>query len=156
LALSLDYAICERLCVPAKGEARLDLAPGLGGTPHSARIAAFSAKTPVPAPIGAGSAPGFVQIAASPDGKAVTVDALVPANGVVDLFVEGPEGWVFGSPVPLESREAADARAARYRVPVEAKPEQGRLGDLDLILTLAAGAQAIETRGRLDAGDAKR
>src|SRR5215470_5184597 len=50
LRLAVDYAVCEKLCVPAKGEAALELA----STPssHDSRLAAAEAQAPKPARIG--------------------------------------------------------------------------------------------------------
>jgi len=43
-ALALDYAVCEKLCVPARGQAALELAST--SSPHDVRLAAARAQAP--------------------------------------------------------------------------------------------------------------
>ncbi|RAI28880.1 hypothetical protein CH338_29045, partial [Rhodoplanes elegans] len=50
LVLALDYAICERLCVPASGRATLTLPAGTG---EAAAVTAALARVPKPAAVGA-------------------------------------------------------------------------------------------------------
>lgn len=157
LVLNLDYAVCERLCVPATGEAKLDLPPGRASTREAGKIAAFLARVPTVALVEAGAAPAISAVIAEPDGRSLAVDATVPESGVADLFVEGPDGWIFGAPMPLASHSGGpQALAIRYRVPVEARPDGASLHGLDLTLTLVSGDQAIEARTHLDAGQNKR
>jgi DsbC/DsbD-like thiol-disulfide interchange protein len=157
LVLGLDYAVCERLCVPATGEAKLDLPPGQASTREAGRIDAFLAKVPHASRVETGVAPAISAVIGEPDGRSLAVDATVAGNGVAVLFVEGPDGWIFGAPMPLASRPAGpQALAIRYRVPVEARPDGASLHGLDLTLTLVSGDQAIEARTRLDAGQNKR
>jgi DsbC/DsbD-like thiol-disulfide interchange protein len=157
LVLDLDYAVCERLCVPASGEAKLDLPPGQASTRETVKIAAFLARVPAAARVEAGAAPGISSVIAEPDGRSLAIDATVPESGVADLFVEGPDGWIFGAPMPLASRSGGpQALAIRYRVPVEASPDGASLQGLDVTLTLVSADQAIEARAHLDDGRNKR
>src|SRR5262249_5150023 len=92
LRLKLDYAICEKLCVPAEAKAELSVGKGVfkGATSHDAALTSAEARVPRPANLGA---PGALAIAAMrrESGAArprVLVD--VVASGAVDLFAEGP------------------------------------------------------------------
>src|SRR5262249_56684239 len=44
LRLKIDYAVCEKLCVPAKGRAELMLAPG--NSAHDSELSAAEARVP--------------------------------------------------------------------------------------------------------------
>ena len=93
LDLSLDYAVCDRICVPAKGHAEL-LLPQSGDSPERVVIAAAEARVPVMLP---STAVDKVAI------HVTTTDKLKPRWSLVwkgtmpvsDLFVEGPDGWAF-------------------------------------------------------------
>ena len=93
LDLTLDYAVCDRICVPAKGHAEL-LLPQSGDSPERAVIAAAEARVPVMLP---STAVDKVAI------HVTTMDKLKPrwsvawkgTTPVSDLFVEGPDGWSF-------------------------------------------------------------
>lgn len=153
LRLALDYAVCGTLCIPAHGDATLDLAPGLGGSLHSARIEDALARVPHRVEPGAGPAPAIAAV--TPDRDAVTVAARISRTGVSDLFVEGPEGWVFGEPHPVSSQPGADGSLDTvYRVAIEERPDKdASLAGVPLTLTLVSDARAIEVQTRLD-GDA--
>ncbi|MHB8886239.1 MAG: protein-disulfide reductase DsbD domain-containing protein [Methylovirgula sp.] len=93
LDLSLDYAVCDRICIPAKGHAELVL-PQSGDSPERALIAAAEARVPAILP---STSADKVAIHALPTDKAKPRWSLVwkgtmPAS---DLFVEGPDGWAF-------------------------------------------------------------
>lgn len=154
LALRMDYAVCETLCVPASGAARLVLpATVRASSPHAARLAAARAAVPTSS---AGDSALSVA-SATWDGPALRVQLRVPegAGDGIDLFVEGPEGWVFGT-ARLGERSGAEALLV---VPVEDRPRPVPPGPVRLRLTatLAAAAgqeprAASETMLDLDAG----
>src|SRR5215472_16261724 len=64
LRLGLDYAVCEKLCVPAKGEAVLELA----STPsrQDSRLAVAEAQIPKPARIGDAAPLGIAAVRREP------------------------------------------------------------------------------------------
>lgn len=146
LDLSIAYAVCEKICIPADGKVSLLLeAPALS-TPVAQRIAGARDLVPELAEAGAASPPGIVAVAAAGDGQALLVDAAVPAGSTPDLFVEGPEGWLFGAPA---SASPADGQGpdgtVRWRVPVLSKPDKSAaLDGLAVVLTLVAGESAVE------------
>lgn len=93
LALSLDYAVCDRICIPAKGHAELIL-PQSGDSPERALIAAAEAR--VPAKLSSTSADKIAIHALAADKAkprwSVVWTGAMPAS---DLFAEGPDGWAF-------------------------------------------------------------
>jgi DsbC/DsbD-like thiol-disulfide interchange protein len=95
LSLTLDYAVCDRICVPVKGHAEL-LLPKFGMNPDGAVILASEAKVPQALP-------------ASTMGKEIEITREARQakpqwrliwrgdEPTTDLFAEGPEGWAFAT-----------------------------------------------------------
>src|SRR6185437_1096787 len=81
LAARVDYAVCEKLCLPAKASAELTLG-GAGASPYAADLAAARARVPEKvAPAGLGA------VASATSAKSWRL-CLKAAPG--DLFVEAP------------------------------------------------------------------
>jgi DsbC/DsbD-like thiol-disulfide interchange protein len=148
LDLALDYAICEKLCVPLSAHATLAL--GAAPSPHDSALAAAEASVPRPRAVGEG--PGLTVRAIKREGDwpkpRYVVDVAVPGGGVVDLFAEGPDaGWALPIPEPVPERPAGVRRFefAVDGVPPEANPRGARV-----TLTAVSGSEAIEVRFLLD------
>lgn len=93
LALTLAYAICDRICLPAKGHAELVL-PQSGVGPERDAIVAAEAK--VPLVLKAEDVTKDVTISAASGGaKPQWHIQWQGAAPVSDLFAEGPQGWDF-------------------------------------------------------------
>lgn len=98
LVLTLGYAICDAICVPAKGHVELSL-PQSGDSPEAAAIAAAQAK--VPLALDAAAVAQNVTIraesgAAKPQWRVQWLGAAATgAADISDLFAEGPQGWDF-------------------------------------------------------------
>ncbi len=146
LVLALDYAVCEKICIPAKGEARLSLSPRGQSTAHVRTVDQALARLPKQTRLGEAGAPSILSAAASAEGRFLIVTAVAPeTRGIVDVFAEGPEGWVFSAPVPVSTLpHAGGGRLLTYRIAVDGKPRDGRLADLPLRFTMTAGDEAIE------------
>jgi DsbC/DsbD-like thiol-disulfide interchange protein len=147
LRLKLDYAICEKLCIPAQAKAELALAGKAGA--HEAALAAAEARVPRPTMLGEGSGLVIRSVRRAPGVKPqVVVEIAAPGHADVDLFAEGPTAeWALPLPAPLAGRSDATRRFAFELVgfPPGAKAE-GAL----LTLTAVAGTEAIEVSIRLD------
>ncbi|MHB2166985.1 protein-disulfide reductase DsbD domain-containing protein [Alsobacter sp. R-9] len=157
LTLKLDYAVCEKICIPARGETQLVLSPRGQSTTHAVALDRAVSRVPRPVPFGDHAAPSIASASATPDGKALKVTAHVPRTpGIVDVFTEGPDGWSFSAPVPLAVLDRPDgSRTLTYRVTVDTRPAGARLADLPLRFTVTAGEEAVETSTKLDGkGDA--
>lgn len=95
LALTLNYAVCDQICIPAKGHAEL-LLPAHGDSPLHATITAAEARVPVAlaeSDVAKEVAIRLDQGQAKPRWKIIWQGS-TPAS---DLFVEGPEGWAFAT-----------------------------------------------------------
>ena len=71
LVLQLDYAVCEKICIPVKGEARLTLASAGLSTHNPMAVADAEARVPTPARVGDNTPPAirFIGIASGGRGR---------------------------------------------------------------------------------------
>jgi DsbC/DsbD-like thiol-disulfide interchange protein len=111
LRATVNYAVCEKLCVPVDAEPELAFT-SVASTEDSALSAALDT---VPKPANIGDPNPLTIRDVKRDGKTkVQVDVVVPANaGNVNLFVEGPTpDWSLPIPEPVEHSPAGVKRFA--------------------------------------------
>jgi len=141
LALSIDYAVCEKLCVPADGKAELTLSGQASA--NDWKLAASDALVPRPVKIGEGT-PSI--LAVKRDGSRVLVDVAAP--GAIELFAEGPTpDWALPVPSPVAG---APAGQQRFAFELDGLPPGAKPDGATLTLTAVAGEQAVEVPYRLD------
>jgi DsbC/DsbD-like thiol-disulfide interchange protein len=132
LALQADFAVCEKVCLPAKARLKLTLPPA-AASPYAGAIDAALAAVPRAVPpqdFGALEADGA---------NGWRFCAPHEAGPPRDLFVEPPEGWwVTAAPAPGE------AGSDCFKVTLGDKPKDAAL-PVALRLTLTGGAGAVET-----------
>jgi DsbC/DsbD-like thiol-disulfide interchange protein len=148
LRLKLDYAICEKLCIPVNAEIALALSGRAGA--HEARLAAAEAAVPRAAGTGQEGEVSILAVrhdtAASP--ARVLVDVKAPPGATPELFAEGPSpAWSLPVPQPVEG---APEGAQRFAFALDGLPPGASAKGADLTLTAAAAGRAVETRFRLD------
>lgn len=148
LRLKLDYAICEKLCIPVDARSELSLTGAAGAT--DALLSAAEARVPQPAEIGKGKDISIVSVrreaTASP--ARILVDVKAPAGTTAELFAEGPTpNWALPVPEPVAG---ADAGTQRFAFVLDGLPPGASANGAVLTLTASAGERAIETRFRLD------
>lgn len=153
LVLKLDYAVCEKICIPARGEARLPITRQGLSTPNSLVVLEWETRVPREARLGAEDAPAVRSVSMPPSGNALSVTAVVPEKAsIVDVFVEGPDPWVFGAPLAVATLpHAQGTRLVTYLVKVDNRPDGASLPGTALRITMTAGDDAIETAVQLDA-----
>jgi DsbC/DsbD-like thiol-disulfide interchange protein len=142
LRLSLDYAVCEKLCVPAKGAAKLELVRA--SSPHDGSVAAAEAHVPRPARLGEVTPFGIRSVRREPGGSypRIVVEAVAPATAPLDLFVEGPtEHWALPLPEPIPG---ASPGARRFAFELDGAPAGVDATGVALRFTLVSGENAIE------------
>ena len=148
LVLGIDYAVCEKLCVPADGKAELTIG-GKGGA-QDGKIAQSEALVPRPAALGADGALA-IRAAKRQAGGAkprIVVDVAAPAGAAIALFAEGPTpDWAL--PVP-EAIAGAPAGQQRFAFELDGLPPNAKADGATLTLTAVVGDQAIEVPFRLD------
>jgi DsbC/DsbD-like thiol-disulfide interchange protein len=142
LKLSLDYAVCENMCVPAKGEAELTLKPGNA----AANTALAKARARVPKRETAQA----LDLHVKRDGAdQAIVDFAAPAEAPVAIFAEGPtKDWALPIPQPVKDAPAG-RRAFRFKLdglPPGSDPKK----PADLTFTIVQGERAVEVAARLD------
>jgi DsbC/DsbD-like thiol-disulfide interchange protein len=151
LRLRLQYAICEKLCVPA--EARGELTLPSRRASQDAALSAAEGRVPKRHNVGAGGELAIRSIRREPSGgqkgsqkERVSVDVVGPAG--VDLFVEGPDPqWALPVPTPVDG---APKGLRRFVFDLDGAPKGTAYRGALLTLTAVAPGRAIEVSSRLD------
>jgi DsbC/DsbD-like thiol-disulfide interchange protein len=132
LAIQADFAVCEKVCLPAKARLKLTL-PAAAGSPYAGAIDAALATVPRPV------APKDFGALEAAGGDSWRLCAPHEAGPPRDLFVEPPEGWwISVQPAP------GDAAHDCFKLALGDKPKDAAL-PVALRLTLTGGARAVET-----------
>lgn len=148
LRLKLQYAACEKLCVPV--EAQLELPLNGGASALEQAVAAAEARVPKAAKVGDGGTPAIraVRRDAGSGKPRVLVDMTAPSGVPLDLFAEGPTGqWAL--PLP-EKVAGAPAGEQRFSFELDGLPPGTKPDGAVLRLTAVAGDKAVEVAFRLD------
>jgi DsbC/DsbD-like thiol-disulfide interchange protein len=152
LSVKLDYAICEKLCVPAqtKGALALTSAPSA----QDSRLAAAEARVPRKVALGTGPTPGAAPALAiqsvrrESDRKRVLIEVAVPPGATVDLFAEGPdEQWSLPLPVAVDG---AGSGLQRFMLELDGAPPGVKYDGARISLTAVTATDAIEVPIHLD------
>jgi DsbC/DsbD-like thiol-disulfide interchange protein len=127
LQAKVNYAVCEKLCLPAKADAELTL-DGKAGSPYAADLAAARARVPAKvAPAGLGAVVSAISAKSW---------RLCLKTAPSELFVEAPEGfWV-------EPKRETDGRC--YALSLQQAPD-GAKPPLDVRVTVEGASGAAET-----------
>jgi len=139
LRADINYAVCEKLCIPVEASAELAIA-SVASTEDSALFAALDT---VPKPANVGDPNPLTIRDVKRDGKStVLVDVAVPDTRPVDLFVEGPTpDWALPVPKPLEHSPPG---VKRFAFELEGLPPGAKPDGAALKLTLVGGERAYE------------
>jgi DsbC/DsbD-like thiol-disulfide interchange protein len=147
LRLRLQYAICEKLCVPAEG--RSDLTLTGGRTSQDQALTAAEGRVPKRLNLGEGGDLSIRSIRREqgPANKErVVVDVAGPAG--VDLFAEGPDQqWALPVPTPITG---APPGLQRFAFELDGAPTGASYRGAMLTLTAVMPGRAIEVATRLD------
>jgi DsbC/DsbD-like thiol-disulfide interchange protein len=132
LQLNADFAVCEKVCLPAKAHLGLKL-PSAPGSPFTGAIKAALAA--VPRAVAPNDFGAFEALSAN-SWRLCSVHEDGPPR---DLFVEAPEGWWLKA-------AAAQANGGRdcFTLTIGDRPKDAAL-PIVLRLTLTGGAGAMET-----------
>lgn len=151
--LKLEYAVCERICIPAKAEVVLKL-PSANETLHSSDLDTFRALVPRSKEPGKlDDRFGLIAAVFVPEKarKSVDVTVAVPAGATLgDVFLEGPDGWLFGTPAVVQT----EVDKTILSIPIEDRP-RNVVGLVPVVLTLSGKTQSSEIRFDLDIVAAK-
>lgn len=142
LAVKVDYAVCEKICIPAEGKAQLSVT----GKPSAQEswLKQHDELVPVAAKIGA--AEPLAVRAVKRENKRILVDVAAP--GASELFAEGPAAdWALPVPTPVEG---APAGQQRFAFELDGLPPNTQPDGAILTLTAVSGGRGIEVPYRLD------
>ncbi|MDP2409569.1 MAG: protein-disulfide reductase DsbD family protein [Pseudolabrys sp.] len=145
LRVKLDYAVCEKLCIPAEGRAELTI--GGGASPFDAALAAAEASVPI---VAAAADIGLTarRVTGGPK-PLVMVDLTASTGAPVELFVEGPTGeWALPIPKPAQG-----APAGRQHFAFELDglpPGVDPKARFELTFTVVEQGRALEVKTHLD------
>lgn len=144
LKLKIDYAVCEKLCFPAQGDASLPL----DGAASASDATLAAADRLVPARTDAASIGLTARRVKDGEKQAVLVE-LPATKGDLAMFAEGPTAeWAL--PVPKSvAAGSADRRAFRFAVD-GLPPGTNPAAPFVLNLTIVGGDRALEVSTRLD------
>jgi DsbC/DsbD-like thiol-disulfide interchange protein len=145
LRVKIDYAVCEKLCVPAEGLAELTLLTG--DSKHNPAL--MTAEAHLPKHVTAtqlGLTAKRVNSGAKPS---VIVELGAPTGKSVELFVEGPTPqWAL--PIPKRVTSAPAGRA-QFSFELDGLPPGvDPKSPFDLTFTVVTGDRAVETKTHLD------
>src|ERR1700738_1578486 len=145
LRAAINYAVCEKLCIPVEANAELASA-SVASTEDSALHAALD---PVPKPANVGDPNPLTIRDVKREGKStVLVDVASPDSREVNLFAEGPTpDW--GLPVP-KLLEHSPPGVKRFAFDLEGLPPGTNPAGARLKLTLVGGDRAYEFNINLD------
>lgn len=147
LRMSLDYAICDKLCVPA--EAKAVLAPARARTSFDAVLGQAEARVPKQASLGDPGPLAIQSMRRDPQKPGrVLVDVAAAPGTSVDLLAEGPTAeWA----LPLPERvDGAAAGHQRFAFELDGLPAGAKPDGAVLKLTATGGAEAVEVTAPLD------
>ncbi len=132
LKLNADFAVCEKVCLPAKAHLELTL-PSARGSPLAGAIDAALAT--VPRAVAAKDF-GALEALGADRWRLCSAHEDGPPR---DLFVEAPEGWWMKT-APAQADGGRDC----FTLTIGDKPKDGAF-PVSLRLTLTGGARALET-----------
>eukprot|EP01037_Dinobryon_pediforme_P009596 gene9596-9673_t len=151
LNYSFDYAVCEKICIPAKASGTMVLSKQSG--PYGEAIAQALAQVPKIQPFADAADLSILSVKQSEPGvnPSFIIAARAPA-GQADLFVEVPEA-LFATVESMPPEASGQIRSFKLRF--DAVPTQTDILQQSVRLTLVSGGAAIDTTIRLDGTAAK-
>jgi DsbC/DsbD-like thiol-disulfide interchange protein len=143
--LKLDYAVCEKLCVPVDATMMLPLTAAK--SPYDDLLRASEARVPRKSLIGDEGALAITAVRRENGAKPrILVDVRTP-NGA-DLFAEGPnERWSLPLPEPVAG---ASEGTMRFGFALEGLPADVKTAGAQVTLTAVSATDAVEVAFYLD------
>jgi DsbC/DsbD-like thiol-disulfide interchange protein len=145
LRLHVEYAVCEKMCVPVEAKAELKL-PG-GNAETDAAIAAAEAR--VPKPVSAAEMGLKAHRVNDTPKPLIALDLAVPTGEMIQVFVEGPTPeWALPIPKPAPG---APAGHQYFGFELDGMPPGvDPKGPFELTFTIVRDSQPVEVKTHLD------
>ena len=144
LNAKIDYAVCEKLCIPAEGKAQLVLERRA-----AANDALTAAEARVPRQVPAGEIALKLKRSAATPKPLVTLEVAAPEGEPVEVFAEGP-GKDWALPIPKPAQGAPKGRRHFSFEFDGLPPGADPTAKYDLTFTVVTPARAFEATTRLD------
>jgi len=144
LNAKIDYAVCEKLCIPAEAKAQLVIERN-----GAASEALTAAEAMVPKHVPASEISLKLKRTGAKPKPLVTLDVAAPEGDPVEVFVEGPgKDWALPIPKPVQGAPKGHRHFSFDfdGLPPGADP----MGKYDLIVTVVTPTRAFEAATRLD------
>jgi DsbC/DsbD-like thiol-disulfide interchange protein len=155
LRVKVDYAVCGKLCIPAKADLDVMLS-GTAGAEEPTLVAA-EARVPRRVPLGASAHAGralavqSVRRETTGAHQRVIVEVAAPQGAPVDLFVEGPTpDWALPLPEPASPSSSRVQGPRRFTFDLDGLPPGAHTDGATLTFTAVSPADAIEVEAHLD------
>lgn len=150
LALTLSYAVCDRICLPARATTRLDLPPRpTAVSPQAAEAVAIErARTTVPSRLSQQEGAAAVSISPIAGATPPAWRILVRDAAAQDLFAEAEAGWYF------ETRKLAEP--GTFLIVEAETPTTGAGATVPVTLTVTGPRRSYELGVDLDRATAAR
>jgi DsbC/DsbD-like thiol-disulfide interchange protein len=145
LRMKIEYAVCDKLCMPVEAQVELTLDGGPSG--NDASLGAAEARVPKEAKAAdIGLTAHRVNGGPKP---LVFVDVAAPGNDAVELFVEGPTTeWALPIPKPAQG---APAGHRHFGFELDGLPPGvDPKGPFELTFTVVQGNRPVEVKTHLD------
>ncbi len=143
LVLRMDYAVCEKICVPASGQAQLQMSAARAISP---RAVGLLAKLPRKQMIGAAEAISVLRLAKGPKAEHFMVETALPGAAAGDLFVEAASPWLFDS----KGGSRGSGGKAAFTIMAIDRDRTPDCRGVEITLTLTDENRAVETTTWLD------
>jgi DsbC/DsbD-like thiol-disulfide interchange protein len=138
LRADINYAVCEKLCIPVEASAEL----AFNSVASTEDASLFAALDTVPKPANIGDANPLTIRDVRREGKTVLVDVVAPDPGKVELFAEGPTpDWALPVPKPLAHGPPG---VKRFAFDLDGVPPGASVDGAALKLTLVGDERAYE------------
>ncbi len=149
VSVRMDYAVCEKLCVPAQANLLLEIPANLS---VGYSLGLQQGLEQIPANRGADDARiASLKIAANGEESWFEVTALYPGEPAgIDLFVEGPETWYLPAPTQISRTIEGQDTLVGFRVDLNGLPEDVRLDGARLLFTIVADNRSVEQQWVVD------
>ena len=145
LRVSIDYAVCEALCIPAHASIALRL-PGSVSLGPSIRL--LDGMASVPSSRNDSDAQ-IVSLEKISDPN-LMFDVMFPGKpDSADVFVEGPENWFLPAPEEVAREETGSSTLIKYSLDLSSLPRATDIQGNDLLFTITGGGRPVEQVWRL-------
>lgn len=146
LILRLSYAVCDKICVPATGEAQLWLEPGVTSV-TSPRLDSYEVRVPQRVKVGQQrEGINVLEVRPGQNTPSLRMTMQPAANGTIeDVFVEGPGSWAFERPRFVTAPDGKVTAVLR----VLERPKSAS-GPVPFVVTVRGNTGAVETRFELE------